>query len=66
MYDNAHLYILSIFLRLDISSLTKIQYFQIEPSEKGTYTSESEKGTYTNESERGTYTNESMMLKFFI
>ena len=36
--DNAYLHICSICLRLDGSSLTKIQYLQVEPSEKRTYT----------------------------
>ena len=40
-YDNAHLHICSICLRLDVSSLVKIQYSEIEPSEKGTHTNES-------------------------
>ena len=32
--DNAHLHICSICLRHDVSSLTEIQYLQIEPSER--------------------------------
>ena len=36
-YDNAHFCICWICLRLDVSSLTKIQYLQIEASEKGTH-----------------------------
>ena len=40
-YDNAHLHICLICLRLDVPSLTKIQYLQIEPSKKRTLTNES-------------------------
>ena len=40
-YDNAYLHICSICLRLDVSSLTEIQYLQIEQSEKATHTNES-------------------------
>ena len=40
-YDNAHLHICLICLRLAVSSLSKIQYLQIEPNEKGTHTNES-------------------------
>ena len=40
-YDNAHLHVCSICLRLFVSSLKEIQYLQIEPSEKGTHTNES-------------------------
>ena len=39
--NNVHLHICSKFTRLDVSSLTEIQYLQIESSEKGTYTNES-------------------------
>ena len=39
-YDNAHFYICLICWRLNVSSLTKIQYLQIEPSEKRTHTNE--------------------------
>ena len=39
--DNAHSYICSICLRLDIFSLTEIQNLQINPSEKETHTNES-------------------------
>ena len=40
-YDDAHLHICSICLRLDVFSLTEIQYLQNELSEKGTHTIES-------------------------
>ena len=40
-YNNARLHICSIRLRLDLSSLTKNQYLQTEPSENGMYTDES-------------------------
>ena len=40
-YDNAHLPLCSICLRLDVPSLTEIQYLQIELSEKRTNTNES-------------------------
>ena len=40
-YDNAHLHICSICLRLDVSWLTEIQYLQIELSEKGAHANES-------------------------
>ena len=40
-YDNEHLHICSICLRLAVSSLTEIQYLQIEPGGKGTHTDES-------------------------
>ena len=36
-YNNADLHICLIFLRLDVPSLTEIQYFQIEQSKKGTH-----------------------------
>ena len=36
-YGNAHLRICSICLRLDSYSLTEIQYWHIEPGEKGTH-----------------------------
>ena len=39
-YDNSHLHICSICLRLIVSSLTKNQYLQIEPGQKGTHTNE--------------------------
>ena len=39
-YDNAHLLICSISLKLDVSSLTEIQYLQIETNEKGTHANE--------------------------
>ena len=40
-YENAHLLIYSICLRHYVSSLTEIQYLQIEPSEKGHHINES-------------------------
>ena len=40
-YENAHLRFFSICLRHYLSSLTEIQYLQIEPSYKGTHTIES-------------------------
>ena len=40
-YDNVHLNICSICKRLVVSSLTKVHYLEIEPSEKGTHTNES-------------------------
>ena len=40
-YDNAHFHICSASLRLVVSSLTEILYWQIEPSGKGTHTNES-------------------------
>ena len=39
-YDNAHLHICTICLRLDVSSLTEIQYLQIRVSKKGLHTNE--------------------------
>ena len=39
--NNAHLHICSICFKLDLSSLTEIQYLQIEPSEKETRIDES-------------------------
>ena len=37
-YENAHLHICSICLRLVVTSLTEIQYLQIESGGKGTHT----------------------------
>ena len=39
-YDNTHLQICSIGIRLDVSVLTEIKYLEIEPSEKETDTNE--------------------------
>ena len=39
--DNAHLHICSIFFKLDVFSLTEIQYLQIESCEKETHINES-------------------------
>ena len=36
-YNNTYLHICSICLRLDVSSLSEIQYLQTEPSEKETH-----------------------------
>ena len=38
--DNAHLHICLICIRLDVSSLTEIQYLLIEPNEKRTHSNE--------------------------
>ena len=40
-YDSAYLHICSICVRLDVSSVTEIQYLQNEPSGKGTHTNKS-------------------------
>ena len=40
-YDNAHLQICSICLKLNVSSLTKNQYLLLEPSEKEMHTNNS-------------------------
>ena len=40
-YNDAYLHICSIGLRLAVSSVTEIQYLQIEPSEKRSHTNES-------------------------
>ena len=40
-YNNVHLHICSIFLRLVVSLITEIHYLQIEPGGKGTHVNES-------------------------
>ena len=39
-YDSEHSHICSVCLMFGVSSLIEIQWLQIEPSEKGTHTSE--------------------------
>ena len=39
-HNDAHLHICSIGLRLVVSSMTEIQYLQIEPSEKRSHTND--------------------------